>query len=146
MTENQLTCRHSVLQPGDNDSKSVTAAFINDGATYPLVVSELEHPGFTDTQQVDNQATLSLDNPQLGLSSVTFADTGNGPTSLPAAGSQTLATDYSGQSTSDEQGVPVSSGGSAGAGSTGPFSLALMALFGLSAGLRRWQPSGRATR
>ncbi len=146
VTENQLTCRHSVLQPGDSDSKSVTAAFINDGATYPLVVSELEHPGFTDTQQLDNQATLNLDDPQLGLSSVTFADTGNGPASLPASGGQTLANQDSGQPSSDAQGVPMSSGGSAGAGSTGPLSLALMALFGLSASLRRWKPSGRATR
>lgn len=123
--ENRLTCRHNALQPGGGDAISVTADFLNDGATYPLVVSELSPGSFTDTQLLDNQASLQLDDPQLNLHTLTFADAGNDPASLPASGGTT------------SQDTGSLSGGSAGAGSTGPFSLMLMALFGLPAVVRR---------
>ncbi|MGQ7847866.1 M12 family metallo-peptidase [Granulosicoccus sp. 3-233] len=137
IADNQLTCRHSVLQPGGSNTLSVTARFINDGATYPLVVSELSHGGFTDTQQLDNQATLNLADPQLALSAVTFSDTAAGPTTLPASGDDRLAVQSADDPAPESRGLPQSSGGSAGAGGTGPVSLALMALIGLFAGVQR---------
>lgn len=142
---NQLDCRHGVIPPGGSNSLSVTAQFVNDGATYPLVVSELSHGGFTDTEQLDNQATLNLDDPLLALSSVTFADAAStGPDSLPASGEQALADGDTNSSANTSQAVPQASGGSAGAGGTGPLSLALMAVLGLCARMRRRQQGCRS--
>ena len=132
ISDTELSCRHSVLQPGSDNALSVTAEFVSDGATYPLVVSELKHGGFTDTELLDNRATLQLDDPQLGLNSVTFAIASDDPNSLPASDGNSIADIL----IADQQDNPES-GGSAGAGSTNPLSLALMALFGLLASMRR---------
>lgn len=126
----QLTCRHSTLQPGGHASlRSVIVEFVSNGSTYPLVSSELRHGGFTDTEQLDNQATLRLDDPQFGLNNVTFARLDDLPDSLPAAEGGTVADQLS-----DDILLPSAatmSGGSAGAGSEGPLSLLIMGLFSL---------------
>lgn len=134
INETQLICRHSVLQPGGSaNTRSVIAEFMNDGATYPVVSSQLAHGGFTDTEQLDNRATLQLDDPRFGLNNVTFADAGNYPSALPASEGDM------GVPENDQPSIPTGAmmtGGSAGAGSAGPLGLLIMGFFGLAAGRR----------
>lgn len=129
ISDTQLLCEHGALPPGGIAERSVTAEFLNHGATYPWVLSELIHDSFADTREQDNQASLSLEQAHLGLSdSVTFVDMTSEPASDPGS-SPASGEDAPSPTTSLEDGT--GSGGSAGAVSAGSASLTLLGLLAL---------------
>jgi hypothetical protein len=121
----QLTCRHAVLGANSLNAMSVSAEFTTDAV--PIINSELTHGAFTDTQQLNDHASLQLDftdNAQPGVILSSSPAINDSPAVSPASG-------VTGQSNQQDVSNDSAAGGSAGVGSVGPFSLLCAGLFAL---------------
>jgi hypothetical protein len=136
----QLTCQHGVIGANSLDVLSVTAELSTDfadqtssGQLSPTISSELSHAAFTDTEQLNNRASLQL---QLddSVASDVIASSSSAPDAKPTTVS---APGIDGRPVNDDNTAQI--GGSAGMaiGSSGPLSLLLGALLTVFSTARR---------
>ncbi|NND89361.1 MAG: hypothetical protein HKN42_00755 [Granulosicoccus sp.] len=119
--DSQLLCQHDPVASDGKAALSVVAEFTQD--TLPVITSELSYSAFTDTDKLDNRAALQITlDDSIPWSALSSSEVPGDPD--PTAQSGTATGELPAQA-SEDAGLPLRTGGSAGtgAGSSGPTAL-----------------------